>query len=59
MARSGDLGWAGSGFGRGEALERTTKVNLGRKWVEMDDDGKFSYEKLRVVLAVCLVVAVC
>ena len=35
------------------------KVNLGRKWVETEDEGKSSCEKLRAVLAVRLVVAVC
>ena len=60
MARSGDFGWAGAGICvRGEGLERSKKVNLGRKWVEAEDDGKSSCEKLRVVLAVLLVVAVC
>ena len=34
-------------------------MNLGRKWVETEDEGKSSCEKLRVVLAVLLVVAVC
>ena len=33
-------------------------VNLGMKWVEMEDEGKSSCEKLRVVLAVLFVVAV-
>ena len=41
MARSGDLGWAGSGiWARGEGLERSKEVNLGRKWVETEDEGK-------------------
>ena len=34
-------------------------MNLGRKWAETEDRGKSSCEKLRVVLAVLLVVAVC
>ena len=34
-------------------------MNLGRKWVEMENEEKSSCEKLRVVLAVLLVVAVC
>ena len=61
MARSGDLGWAGSGIWvRGEGLETSQKSeNLGRKWVETEDEGKSSCEKLQVVLAVLLVVAVC
>ena len=60
MARSGDLGWAGSGiWARGEGLEWSKKVNLGRKWVETEDEGGSFCEKLRAVLAVLLVVAVC
>ena len=60
MARSGGLGWAGSGiWARGEGLERSKKVNPGRKWVETEDAGKSSCEQLWVVLAVLLVVAVC
>ena len=60
MARSGDLGWAGSGiWPRVEGLERSKQVNLGRKWVETEDQGKSSCEKLRVVLVVLFVVAVC
>ena len=59
MARSGDFGWAGSGiWARGERLEKSKKVNLGRKWVETEDEGKSSCEKLWVVLAVFLVVTV-
>ena len=60
MARSGDLdGWV-RGFGRGgRAWRRAQKVNLGRKWVETEDEGKTSYEKLRAVSPVLLVVAVC
>ena len=57
MARSGDFGWAGSGiWARGEGLERSKKGES-RKWVETEDDGKSSCEKLRVVLSVLLVVA--
>ena len=37
---------------------RPKKVNLGRKWLQTEDEGKFSCEKLRVVLGVPLVVAV-
>ena len=60
MARSGDFVWAGSGiWARGRVWRRLKKVNLGRQWVEMEDEGKSSCEKLRVVLAVLLVVAVC
>ena len=59
MARSGDLGWAGSGmWARGKGLETSKKANLGRKLLETEDEGTFSCEKLRVVLAVLLVVAV-
>ena len=59
MARSGDVGWAGSGiWAGGEGLERSKKVNLGRKCVETEDEGKSSCEKLRVVSAVLLLVAV-
>ena len=48
------------GFGRGGRFgEVKHNVNLGRKWVEMEDEGELSCEKLRVVLAVLLVVAVC
>ena len=60
MARSGDLGCAGSGiWARGEGLETSKKVNLGREWVETEDADKSSCEKVRAVLAVLLVVAVC
>ena len=60
MARPGDLEWAGSEvWARGEGLERSKKVNLGRKWVETEDNGKSSCEKLRAVSAVLLVVVVC
>ena len=60
MARSGDFGWAGSGiWASGEGLETSKKVNLGRKWVETEDEGKSSREKLLVVSAVLLVVGVC
>ena len=56
----GDFGWVGSGiWARREGLERSKKVNLGRKWVETEDEGKSSCEKLRVVPAVLLVVVVC
>ena len=59
MAGSGDLGWARSGiWTRGKGLEASKKVNLGRKWVETEDEGKFSREKLRAVLCVLWVVAV-
>ena len=34
-------------------------MNLGRKWAETEGEGKPSCEKLRVVLGVILVVAVC
>ena len=47
--------WDGrvGGFGRGGRVwGRPKKVNLGRKLVEMEDEGKSSCEKLRVVLAV-------
>ena len=43
----------------GRGLETSAKVNLGRKWVETEDEGKSSCEKLWAVLAVLLVVAVC
>ena len=52
MGGFGDLG-EGGGFGD------VKKVNLGRKWVETEDEGTSSCEKLRLVLAVLLVVAVC
>ena len=43
MARSSDIGWAGSGiWARGEGLKRYKKVNLGRKRVETEDEGKSS-----------------
>ena len=48
------------GFGRGGRVWRRPKeVNPGRKWAEAEDEGKSSCEKLRVVLAVLFVVAVC
>ena len=50
------MGWFGD-LGEGEGLERSKKVNLGRKLVETEDEGKSSCEKLRMVLAVLLVVA--
>ena len=57
---SGDFGWAGSGiWARGRVWRRPKKVNLGRKWIEMEDEGKSSRGKVRTVLAVLLVVAVC
>ena len=46
-------------FGEGEGSERSNKANLGSKWVETEDEGRSSCEKLRAVLAVMLVVAVC
>ena len=48
-------------LGEGEGLETSKKkeVNLGRKLVEREDDRKSSCGKLRVVLAVLLLVAVC
>ena len=47
-------------FGRGARVWRLSqKVNLGRERVETEDEGTSSREKLRVVLAVLLVVAVC
>ena len=60
MARSGDFGWAGSAiWARREGLGAAQKANLGRKWVETEDEGASSCEKLRVVSAVRLEVAVC
>ena len=60
MARSGDLGWAGSGiWARGKSLETSPKSESRKEWVETEDDGKSSCEKLRVVLGKLLVVAVC
>ena len=51
-------GWV-RGFGRGGRVwGRPKKVNAGRKWVETEDEGNSSFEKLRAVLAVLLVVAV-
>ena len=42
-------------FGRGGRVwRRHKKANLGRKWLETEDEGKSSCEKLRVVLAVLL-----
>ena len=52
MGGFGDLG-EGGGFG-----DVQKRVNLGRKWVETEEEGKSSCEKLRAVLAVLLVVAV-
>ena len=60
MARSADLGMRVRGIGRGVRVwRRPKKVNLGRKWLETEDKGKSSCERLWVVLAVLLVVAVC
>ena len=60
MVRSGDLGWAGPGIWvRGEGLETSQK---GESRKEMGPDGRraqSSCAKLRVVMAVLLVVAVC
>ena len=51
-------GWV-RGFGRGERVwRRPKKVNLGRKLLETEDEEKSSFEKLRAVLGVLLVVAV-
>ena len=47
---------SGGGEGFGDVQK---KANPGRKLLETEDEGKFSCEKLRVVLAVLLVVAVC
>ena len=50
------------GFGDlsvGEEFGDVPKVNLGRKWVETEDEAKSSCEKLLVVVAVPLVAAVC
>ena len=52
----GGFGDLGEGGGLGDVPK---KVKLGRKWIETGDEGKSSCEKLRVVLAVLLVVAVC
>ena len=46
-------------LGEGEDLETSPKGKLGRKWVQMEDEGESSCGKLRVVLDVLLVVAVC
>ena len=60
MARSPDFGWVGSHlWARGKGLETLQKANLGRKWIQTEDEGKSSCEKLWVVLGVALVVAVC
>ena len=40
-------------------METSQNVNLGREWVETEDEGKSSCEKLWVVLSVLLVVPVC
>ena len=44
-------------LGEGGVWGRPKKMNLGRKWVETEDEGKSSCEKLRMVSAVLLVVA--
>ena len=46
-------------MGEGQGFGDVIKTNLGREWVEAENKGKSSCEKLRVVLAVLLVVAVC
>ena len=46
-------------LGQGEGFGDVQKANLGRKWVETEDEGKSSCEKLRAVMAVLLLVAVC
>ena len=47
MARSCDFGWAGSGiWARGEGLETSKKVILGREGFETEDDGKSSLRKV-------------
>ena len=51
MGGFGDLGEGGGS----EDVQKN--VNLGRNWVETEDEGNSSREKLRVVLAVLLVVA--
>ena len=51
MGGFGDLGEGG--------VERSKKANLGREWVETEDEGKSSCEKLQAVLAELLMVAVC
>ena len=51
-------GFADLGEG-GRVWRRPKKVNLGRKCVQTNYEGKSSCEKLRVVLGVLLVVAVC
>ena len=43
----------------GMVWRRPKKVNLGRVLLQTEDEGKSSCEKLRVVLAVLLAVAVC
>ena len=49
----------GEGGGMGRVWRRPKNVNLGRKWVETEGEGKSSCQKLRVALAVLLVVADC
>ena len=62
QGRLDEVIWDGRvrGFGRwGRVWRRPQKVNLGRKWGETEDERTSSCEKLRVVLAVILVGAVC
>ena len=60
MARSGDLGWAGSGiWARREGLGKARKGESRKEMGGMEDEGNSSCKKLRVVSAVLLVVAVC
>ena len=51
------MGWFGD-LGEG-GWRSQKKVDLGSKWVEREDEGKSSCEKLRAVSAVLLVVADC
>ena len=52
------MGLAGAQIGpSGKGLETSQKVKLGRKWLETEDEGKSSCEKLRAVLGVLSVVA--
>ena len=53
-ARSGYVGWAGSWIRGARVRGKSTK-----QWLETGDEGQSSCEKLWVVLAVLLVVAVC
>ena len=60
MSRSGDLDGRIRGLGRGGRVwRRQTNANLEKKWLATEDKGKLSCEKLRAVLGVLLVVAVC